>query len=193
MVIQFSDAWKRLSVALVGAAMAGVLGLSGCGATGGPSQAAPSSEDRNARGATGRQGRETKEPGNVDLSSMLTDIPEYQGQGRNLFAYGQRQTPAPPPVPQPTPVPQPPATTSIGPSTAPPPRVHLEFAGYVEKPERGGEKKKYAVLLDGPEILTGAVGDLVANRYEIVEIGLESVTIRVEGSQITQRIPLRTN
>jgi hypothetical protein len=56
-----------------------------------------------------------------------------------------------------------------------------------------GGTKKYAVLLDGTEILTGAEGDLVANRYRIVQIGLESVTVGVAGSNDTQQIPLRSN
>jgi hypothetical protein len=69
----------------------------------------------------------------------------------------------------------------------------LKFAGFVEKTEPGGANKKFAVLLDGEEILTGAEGDVVGNRYKIVEIGLESVTVALEGSPFTQKIPLRTN
>jgi hypothetical protein len=69
----------------------------------------------------------------------------------------------------------------------------LKFAGFVERTQPGGASKKYAVLLAGEEILTGAEGDLVGNRYKIVEIGLESVTVAVEGSPRTQKIPLRTN
>jgi hypothetical protein len=70
----------------------------------------------------------------------------------------------------------------------------LKFAGFVEKPlSEGSDSKKYAVFLSGAEIFTGAEGEMVANRYKIVEIGLESVTISVEGSSGTQKIPLRTN
>ena len=72
-------------------------------------------------------------------------------------------------------------------------QIDLKFAGFVEKTEPGGANKKYAVFLDGEEILTGAEGDLVANRYTVVEIGLESVTVSLAGSQVTQKIPLRTN
>ena len=71
--------------------------------------------------------------------------------------------------------------------------MNLKFAGYVETKTVGGETKKYAVVLDGSEILTGAEGDLVANRYRIVQIGLESVTVGLPGSNDTQRIPLRSN
>lgn len=73
------------------------------------------------------------------------------------------------------------------------PRIDLKFAGLVETKTLGGAIKKYAVLLDGTEILTGAEGDLVANRYRIVQIGLESVTVGVAGSNDTQLIPLQSN
>lgn len=193
MVIQFPYVWKPVFRAIVCAAMAGGLGLFGCG-SGSVTPPAPSAEsNRSSRGAANRQPPGSTGLGNVDLSAMLNEIPEYQGQGRNLFAYGQRRVAVDPTPVDPTDFPEATSTTTSIPTALPPPRVNLEFAGYVEKPERGGAKKKYAVLLDGPEILTGAVGDLVANRYEIVEIGLESVTIRVEGSRVTQRIPLRTN
>jgi hypothetical protein len=132
----------------------------------------------------------------IDLAELLTDVPEYEGSGRNLFAFGPERTvsAAPPPRQAPS------AATTVGPATASPgrqasapARIDLTFAGFVEKTEPGGANKKYAVFLDGEEILTGAEGDLVGNRYKIVEIGLESVTVSLAGSQVTQKIPLRTN
>ncbi len=129
----------------------------------------------------------------VDLASLLSEIPEYRGSGRNLFDFGRlpvvatttRETPPPPPLPPTTRRPPAPTTSA--------PRVDLKLAGYVETKTAGGDMKKYAVFLDGTEILTGAEGDLVANRYKIVQIGLESVTVGVPGSNDTQRIPLRSN
>jgi hypothetical protein len=161
--------------------------------------------------ASGEQTRETNTPStnrssrrsraeadvteSVDLASLLTEIPEYRGRGRNLFAFGRAKvdtappsvTPPPPPRPRPQPTRPPEATTP------PAERVDLKFAGYVETKTVAGETKKYAVLLNGSEILTGAEGDVVGNRYRIVEIGLESVTVGVQGSNTTQRIPLRAN
>ena len=129
----------------------------------------------------------------VDLASLLSEIPEYRGSGRNLFDFGRlpvvapptRETPPPPP-------PRPPTRRPTAPTTSAP-RVDLKFAGYVETKTVGGETKKYAVFLDRSEILTGAEGDLVANRYRIIQIGLESVTVGLPGSNDTQRIPLRSN
>ena len=128
----------------------------------------------------------------VDLASLLSEIPEYRGSGRNLFDFGTLPVVAP--TTRETSPPPPPRTTrrSLAPTTSAP-RVDLKFAGYVETKTVGGETKKYAVFLDGSEILTGAEGDLVANRYRIVQIGLESVTVGLPGSNDTQRIPLRSN
>ncbi len=134
----------------------------------------------------------------IELDSLLIEVPEYQGRGRNLFAYGRPPRAAAPPTPpvttptRPAPVRRRP--TNPRPSTATQKPLDLKFAGFVEKPlSEGGVTKKYAVLLSGVEIFTGAEGETVANRYKIVEIGLESVTISVEGSGGTQKIPLRTN
>jgi hypothetical protein len=126
----------------------------------------------------------------VDLGSLQSETAEYQGQGRNLFAFGGgAATPTSPAVTAP------PRRTVEAPATsrpAPAARVNLEFAGYVEKPKAGGGKVKYAIFLNGQEILTGTEGGVVANRYRVVEIGLESVTVSVEGSSATQRIPLKS-
>jgi hypothetical protein len=72
-------------------------------------------------------------------------------------------------------------------------RVNVKYAGFVEKTEVSGDKSKYAIFLDGNEIFAGAVGEIVANRFTVVEIGLESVTVSAEGSSATQRIPLQAN
>jgi hypothetical protein len=145
----------------------------------------------NARRSRATEGAVTE---SVDLASLLSEVPEYGGSGRNLFAFGSRPVVTPPPRSE-TPAPPPPRPVTR-PPTAPvtsTPRINLKFAGYVETKTVQGEMKKYAVLLDGTEILTGAEGDLVANRYKIVQIGLESVTLGVAGSNDTQRIPLESN
>jgi hypothetical protein len=129
----------------------------------------------------------------VDLASLLSEIPEYGGRGRNLFDFGRQPVVAPPRRETPPPPPPPPTTGRPTTTVTSTPRIDLKFAGYVETKTVEGETKKYAVLLSGTEILTGAEGDLVANRYKIVQIGLESVTVGVAGSNDTQQIPLRSN
>jgi hypothetical protein len=67
------------------------------------------------------------------------------------------------------------------------PPAKVTFIGSAER-----QGLKVAVLLtDQQEILTGQVGQLVGNRFRIVEIGLESVDIQDVGSERVRRIPLK--
>jgi hypothetical protein len=131
----------------------------------------------------------------VDLAALQTDVPEYAGRGRDLFAYGREPSPVvePPPVESTTATTVPPTPRQTGQTRAPQPQVDLKFAGFVEKTQANGTPQKFAIFLSGEEILTGAEGELVGHRYKVVEIGLESVTVTVEGTQFTQKIPLRAN
>ena len=133
----------------------------------------------------------------LDLRGMLPPVPDYDGQGRNLFAYGAARRPPTLPTPRATTTtPQTArATTTVprAPATRPGARVDVKYAGFVEKTEASGDKAKYAIFLDGNEILAGAEGETIANRFTVVEIGLESVTVSAEGSSATQRIPLQAN
>ena len=130
----------------------------------------------------------------LDLEALLTPVPEYESQGRNLFAFGSARRQAPTAGPS---RPRTPTSTSIRPATVPAPsiapsrRVDVKYAGFVEKPVDGG-KKKYAIFIDGKDILAGAEGDSVRS-FTIVQIGLESVTVPPDGSTTTQRIPLQSN
>jgi hypothetical protein len=134
----------------------------------------------------------------IDLQAMLPAVPEYEGTGRNLFAFGAER-PAdglPPPEPrlvEPPPLvpPSPRPALTRRPSPAPS-RIDVTYAGFLEKTRPDGAKTKYAIFLDGNEILAGAEGETVANRFTVVEIGLESVTVSAPGTNVTQRIPLQS-
>ena len=109
---------------------------------------------------------------------------------RDIFRYGamvvpgeqvalQPPRPTPPPMTMPTPPPR--MTPAL-----PPMNVH--FIGTLEVDKRG---LKVAVLLtDQKEVLTGQAGDIVANRFRIIRIGLESVDVQDMGSDSVRRIPL---
>jgi hypothetical protein len=106
---------------------------------------------------------------------------------RDIFDFG---------VPPATPTPPPPpvavtAETAQAVATPPPvPPLTLKYIGAVEN----GQGVKVAVLLtDRKEVLTGQTGDVVANRYRIVKIGLESVDIQEVGSDRVRRVPLKSN
>jgi hypothetical protein len=130
---------------------------------------------------------------------MLSPVPEYEGVGRNLFAFGAARRAGggaqvePPTVVAPTTpevVTRPPRPAPRQP--APAARLDMKYAGFLEKTRPDGMKQKYAIFLDGNEILAGAEGELVANRFTVVEIGLESVTVASSGTNVTQRIPLQS-
>jgi hypothetical protein len=131
---------------------------------------------------------------------MLAPVPEYEGAGRNLFAFGaarraSSQVPEiqPPPVePAPREIVTLPPRSTPRPGGSPSARLDMKYAGFLEKTGADGVKSKYAIFLDGNEILAGAEGDLIANRFKVVEIGLESVTVSPSGSSATQRIPLQS-
>lgn len=168
-----------------------VAGCAGEAPPTGGGAAESSARDRSGRGPGAPAGGI---PDDVDLQALATSVPEYEGRGRNLFAFGTDPTPEPapwpsvtPPAPQPTPPPTPPARP------APSARVDVKYAGFLEKTEANGSKAKYAIFLDGNEILAAAEGERVANRFTVVEIGLESVTISTPAAGATQRIPLQAN
>lgn len=117
---------------------------------------------------------------------------------RDLFAFGaprRAQVAERPPAPPPA---APPAAATATASRVPPsspggaslPPMNLRFIGSV-----GNEEGvKVAVLVtERNEVLTGQPGDLVANRYRIERIGIESVDLQDVGTGQSRRIPLKGN
>jgi hypothetical protein len=159
-----------------------------------PAGGSPSGVSTPARGGS-RAGAAPAD--SLDLEAMLSPVPEYEGVGRNLFAYGPPRRPAnavaeraePPPV---VTAPRPPPRPAPRPGPSPSARLDMKYAGFLEKTGPDGGKAKYAIFLDGNEILAGTEGELLANRFTVVEIGLESVTVSPTGSTATQRIPLQS-
>lgn len=157
-----------------------------------------STAPRAARERPGRSAAPSSAAAALDLQAMLPPVPEYEGTGRNLFAFGPERrtvanTPPPPPL-EPSPSVAPPSRPALTPRPSPlPTRLDVKYAGFLEKTRPDGAKAKYAIFLDGNEILAGAEGETVADRFTVVEIGLESVTVAAKGTNATQRIPLQSN
>jgi hypothetical protein len=130
----------------------------------------------------------------LDLQAMLSPVPEYEGVGRNLFAFGagRRPTDAEPPSVEPREIVTLPTRPTPRPGPSPSARLDMKYAGFLEKTGSDGVKAKYAIFLDGNAILAGTEGEMVANRFTVVAIGLESVTVSPSGSSATQRIPLQS-
>jgi hypothetical protein len=149
----------------------------------------------------GPRGRPASPAADLDIEAMLSPVPEYEGMGRNLFAFGEarpsmedlsQEEEAPPEVAEeaPTEIVALPPRAPGRPAAA---RLDMKYAGFLEKTGPDGDKAKYAIFIDGNEILAGMEGELVANRFTVIEIGLESVTVSPSGSSATQRIPLQSN
>jgi hypothetical protein len=131
----------------------------------------------------------------IDLARIEEPGPDVEIGRRDIFAYGAaRQAseameepaapyPAPPPV-------RPSAAASRDPMAGPRglPPMNLKFIGSV-----GNEEGvKVAVLVtERNEVLTGRPGDVIANRYRIERIGIESVDIEDVGTGQSRRIPLK--
>jgi len=149
--------------------------------------ARPASSARSARGG----GQTTALP-RIDLARLTAPRAEASVGRRDLFGFGS----AAPKADEESESEGPPATLAGDPSppvepTPPPaPVLNVKYIGSLES--RQG--LRLAVLLtDRKEVLWGQAGDLVANRFRIVKIGLESVDIQEVGSERVRRIPLRGN
>ena len=134
-------------------ALAALCLLAHCGGDGVPPQSAsPGSAPRTA--PRGRPGASSASEPGIDLQAMLAPVPEYAGQGRNLFEFGRERV-APPPratstaAPTTRPTTRPPTNPTPRVPTARAQRVDVKYAGFVEKTTAEGEKQKYAIFLDG--------------------------------------------
>jgi hypothetical protein len=134
----------------------------------------------------------------IDLARIDAPRGEDSAGRRDLFAFGRAAEPekdrTSPPVVATPPVapgaaggPGTPGSAAL-PASLPP--LNLKYIGSVEN--KAGVK--VAVLItDRREVLTGQAGQVVANRYRIARIGLESVDLEDVGSGQSRRIPLKGN
>jgi len=135
----------------------------------------------------------------IDLARLEEPRSEADVGRRDLFAYGVRtsNTGAPPPNLDPEPVQAAPRPASIAPAANPGggagaglPPMNLKFIGAVGN----ALGVKVAVLItERNEVLTGQTGEVVANRYRIEKIGIESVDLEDISSGQSRRIPLKGN
>ena len=133
----------------------------------------------------------------IDLARVDSMGSEAEVGRRDLFAYGPLRSrgddaPPPPPSVEPAPTPAPrrvePRTTRAGSSRSGLPPMNLKFIGSVGN----AEGVKVAVLVtERNEVLTGQAGEVIANRYRIEKIGIESVDLEDVSSGQSRRIPLK--
>lgn len=130
----------------------------------------------------------------IDITRLDAPLPEAEAGRRNLFAFGALPTPeAEEPIivstPRPTPVSASNAPSADATPVAPSlPPLNLKFIGSVES---AGGVKAAVLITDRKEVLTGAAGQVIANRYRIARIGLESVDLEDVSNGQSRRVPLR--
>ena len=135
----------------------------------------------------------------IGLARLEKPRTEAEVGRRDLFVFGplpSRAEAAPPPDSAPALIEAPPPTPASagadrgGAALAGLPPMNLKFIGSVGN-ERG---VKVAVLVtERNEVLTGQAGELIANRYRIEKIGIESVDLEDVSSGQSRRIPLKGN
>lgn len=135
-------------------------------------------------------GRRDPDLPRIDLARLDRPRPASGIGRRDLFDFATPPPTPPPPMPSAPPVmveTPPPITVPTPPPLAP---LNIKYIGAFE----GKKGLKVAVLMtDRKEVLTGQTGEVVANRYRIVRIGLESVDVQEVGSEQVRRIPLKGN
>ncbi len=133
----------------------------------------------------------------IDLARIETPPPDVEIGRRDLFAYGvPRRAAGVEESPATTPVASPPPRnaaaaargTATGPGGSGLPAMNLRFIGSVGN----AQGVMVAVLVtERNEVLTGQPGDVIANRYRIEKIGIESVDLQDVGTGQSRRIPLK--
>jgi hypothetical protein len=125
----------------------------------------------------------------TDLLAKLQEV-RMRGAGRNLFQFGQ--APPPPKPPEPKIIPKPVETAGpLGPDgqpipaqpvKPPPPPIPLRYYGFAE-PRVAGEKR--AFFMEGEEIRIAGEGEMIKQRFRVVQIGPKSAV--VEDTQFDNR------
>jgi hypothetical protein len=160
-------------------------------ASNGRRAAAPAATATATAGTTAMNTAAEQGAPDVHLEALDAQRPKPRTADRNLFKFKPK---APPPPPSPPPAPprsEQPAMPAGPPPPPPLPAITLKFIGLAEQ---GPGKPKVAVLSDGigPPFV-GREGDIIAGRYRILKIGVESIemayldgrgrqTIRLTGS-----------
>ena len=116
----------------------------------------------------------------LDLLEQSRQV-KYEGASRNIF---ELYTPPPPPAGA-----APASSTPAPPKASEPAPINIpwKFYGMAVRP---GSFQKKAFLTDGEEIFIGEEGSLIAKRYKILRIGVNSIELEDTQSQRKHQLPL---
>lgn len=112
----------------------------------------------------------------------------YSGTGRNIFSLTYTPPPVklPEHVPSPRPKPQP-ITPPVPVGPPPPPPINLKFFGTA----RRSNGLVQAFLLQGDNVYLASAGEIVAHKYRIIAINLNSIQVEDLQNNNTQTLPLQ--
>lgn len=123
----------------------------------------------------------------LDEAAMhRTESLVYSGTGRNIFSL--TYTPPPPPIPKNVPPARPKQVVTLPPAPVgppPPPPINLKFFGTA----RRGEGPVQAFLLQGDNVYLASAGEIVAHKYKIISINLNSIQVQDLQNNNTQTLP----
>jgi hypothetical protein len=126
----------------------------------------------------------------LDETAMhRTESLVYSGTGRNIFSLVY--TPPPPVIPKNVPPARPKAVAAQAPvpmGPPPPPPINLKFFGTAKR--AGGNVQ--AFLLSGDNVYLAGAGEIVAHKYKIISINLNSIQVEDLQNNNTQVLPLQT-
>ena len=111
----------------------------------------------------------------------------YSGSGRNIFSLTSI---APPPMPSNVPPPRPKQTIAPPPMPTgppPPPPINLKFFGTAKR----ASGPVQAFLLQGDNVYLASAGEIVAHKYKILSIGLNSIQVEDLQYNNTQTLQLQ--
>jgi hypothetical protein len=111
----------------------------------------------------------------------------YSGTGRNIFSL--TYTPPPAAIPKNVPSARPkPVTLPVGPvGPPPPPPIDLKFFGTAKRVNGLVQ----AFLLQGENVYLASAGEIVAHKYKIISISLNSILVQDLQNNNTQTLPLQ--
>jgi hypothetical protein len=125
-----------------------------------------------------------------DTAMTRTENLVYSGSGRNIFSV--TDTPPPPSMPRNVPPPRPKGVAAAmpvpPPGPLPPPPINLKFFGTAKR--SGGDVQ--AFLLSGEDVFLASAGEIVAHKYRIVVINVNSIQVQDLQNNNTQTLPLQT-
>jgi len=119
---------------------------------------------------------------NLDTLAKLKEV-RLRGPGRNLFQFGE--APPPPRSPEPKIIPTPLGANGlpidlqrpalpVAPVKPPPPPIPLRYYGFADPKET---TRKRAFFMEGEDIRIAAEGEMIRQRYRVIEIGPRSAVV----------------